>query len=649
MNLHAICTGSDRNARRIGRPSSTLSFAATALLITICTPTSVRAQAGPGMKVGSNVHISVEHANDGVSESWISADPTDSHRLLACAIVYPTGENRRYTAVYLSTDGGLSWRSTLNTKRYDDTADPACTLGPDGTANYVALSLTPQSGAEVPVYRSVDGGATWRQEATIDVRGSGIDRESIVADATGGPYHGHVYITGETGVHELDKAHSSRNGLGVWTSTDGGATFKGPSLRASPNRRYTLGLGNSVVLKDGTLLTLFGENVNPDSLGSPSAASAGHPNAIIEVAASTDGGQTYEPAVKIADKYMNAVIPAAWTPSLAADPGSISFGANVYATWTDYRSGHAQILLSRSTDKGKSWSAPRVINDLFPDTSEVAGANVFMPNVAVNRDGAVLVTWYDRHTTPGNMGWYIRARLSLDGGDTWLPSTVVSSAMNINRAEGKHTVYTDVSGGGAREYWKHGGAIKLQVHIQPHEFWAADYSGIAVDADGVFHALWTDNRTGMPQLWTAPITVTGAVSRNGDPSLAQLTDVSSKVTFEVVGTSLDQKTGTVSMTARLVNTSADTLRAPFAVRALTVSSQVADSAKATKAANGVTGTGAVWDFTAGTPGGVLLPHGTSGSQSMTFALTGWRPLYGDGHVRTLLVDMPVVVLAKMSR
>jgi hypothetical protein len=608
-------------------------------------PAILSAQSKPSITVGPNVHVSVDHAADGASESWLTADPKDPRRLLACTIIYPTGENRRYTAVYLSVDRGRSWKPVLSPKEegYVDAADPACVLGPGGTASYVELAFKDFSSIEANVYKSMDGGETWTRQPAISVKNTGIDRESLVADATGGVFNGRVYITGQTQIRELDKVHSARNGIGVWTSRDSGATFSGPALRASPQNRYASGFGNSVILADGTLLTLFAENINPDSLGR-STAPPNTPSAVLEIAASHDGGETYDPAIRIADKYASsAKIGSVDVPSLAAYPGSAAFAGNVYAVWTDGRSGVAQIFMSRSTDSGKTWSRPVVVNDVLPHAKEMAGPNVFSPNVAVNREGVVLVTWYDRNNTPGNTGWHLRARPSLDGGETWLPSSTVSSAPNAYGKSENITLHGAVTGGGAREWWARGGEMKLNLAMQIHEFWAADYSGLVADAGGVFHALWTDNRSGMPQLWTASIEVAGEVARNGDSRLASLDDISSKVALQIVGTHFDRASGKAEMTVRLINTSNDTLHAPIKVRALSISSAMAETASATNSSNGIAGSGAVWDF-ASLPGGVLPPQTASGLQPMNFILKQFRPLYGEDGLHRNIVEMRLVVL-----
>jgi hypothetical protein len=47
---------------------------------------------------------------------------------------------------------------------------------------------------------------------------------------------------------------------------------------------------------------------------------------------------------------------------------------------------------------------------------------------------------------------------------------------------------------------------------------SGDTAGLVADADGVFHALWIDNRTGVHQVWTATIAVRGVVRPLGSDS-----------------------------------------------------------------------------------------------------------------------------------
>ncbi len=624
-----------------------VSIGVLALLLVLVLPVQ---RAAAQITVGPNVHVSTTHLQDGLGEIWLNADPTDSSRLLGCGIVYPTDQNKRYTAVFLSTDRGAHWTQTLETSHYLDSADPACTLGRNGVANHIALAtVAPGQPLVVATYQSTDGGATWHEAHAIPTKHDGIDRESMIADATTGRYAGRVYITGATDIAQTDGGHAEGGGMGLWTSTDRGATFAKPFKRASPAGRYTLGLGNDVILSDGTLMALFGEVLHPDSVGRAPPSSPGHPNALLEVMASTDGGETFESAVKVADRFQDVDEGATWTPCLAADVSSGVFADRLYAVWADLRTGRAEILLAVSTDKGKTWSVPRRLNDVDPDAKDVVGPAVFRPNVAVTRSGVVGVTWYDRHGTPGDLGWYVRVRASLDGGETWLPSVRVSSAPNTYHRSEPLITTGSTGGGGAEESWAKDGPLQLRAGLQGRQFTAGDYSGLAADAGGLFHPFWTDNRTGLPQIWTATVGVRGTPVLHGDSTLAALDDVGARVTFVITSARFDRPTGTVSLTAQLKNTSADTLHGPFKVRALDLTSELADHVQAVNATNGATGAGAVWDYTDAVADGVLRPDMVSAARVLTFRLAGPRPLYGEKGFRSGLVEMPVLVLARAPR
>jgi len=129
---------------------------------------------------------------------------------------------------------------------------------------------------------------------------------------------------------------------------------------------------------------------------------------------------------------------------------------------------------------------------------------------------------------------------------------------------------------------------------------------LAVDAEGRFHPVWVDNRTGVSQMWTAPVTVEGEAVRHGDRRLARLQDVSSLTALGVEHTDYDGAPGVVTIEARLRNTSKDTIRGPLYLRVLDLWSEFGE-ARLTEARHGDAGTGAVLPISDAVPDGGLAP------------------------------------------
>ncbi len=187
-------------------------------------------------------------------------------------------------------------------------------------------------------------------------------------------------------------------------------------------------------------------------------------------------------AGQIKDAYYDWRVPDLSTPSLALDRSSGPFRGRLYAVWPDARyDQRTQILFSYSRDRGRTWAEPSVVSDDSQSRGSNNGANNFMPAIAVNRDGVVGLLWYDRRDNPHNIGYWPRFSASLDGGETWLRSVRVSASPHVATDDTR----------------KNGG----------------DTAGLAADADGTFHPVWIDNRTGIPQMWTATVNVKAAARR----------------------------------------------------------------------------------------------------------------------------------------
>jgi hypothetical protein len=450
-------------------------------------------QASPRIEVGPNVHVSAGRATSPHQEVVIAADPNDARRLLACSMLDAGPDRSVRSAAYSSFDGGKTWSTPVVTTAHWAN-DPTCAFAPNGTAFFVhkvndgvmPASRVSSDADYLGIHRSSNGGRTW--EAMIAGPQTN-DRPFMAIDQHNGrmyvAYNGHLH--GESGGHENT---NFRNTVALLASDDRGTTFPITSWRGlmdqTPERGANAGICGVAALSDGTVIVLYSHMIieTPNAGGARTAT--GKPTevaATLRVVRSTDGGRSLDPATSVAEiKSGYNMVNARGVPaSLAVDPGSARFKDRLYVAWTDVGSGRAQIRLSSSSDGAQTWSMPAFVNDDSLEAPRAGGAaDHFMATVAVNRDGVVGVLWYDRRDHRDNVGYYARFSASLDGGSAWLPSVRVSAAPN-DRAAQRDAASFLITGG--------------------------DTAGLTAASDGRFHALWIDNRTGVQQVWTAPITV----------------------------------------------------------------------------------------------------------------------------------------------
>jgi hypothetical protein len=521
-------------------------------------------------------------------------------------------------------------------------------------ASHVTIGHIDEKHYALGVYRSVDGGETWAQEEDVPMTFQGIDRESLTIDTTQGKFRDTAYISGVSIVQDLGGGY--KDAFAVWRSHDGGATYEGPLKRSAIAYHSLLQAGNSVILSDGTMVSLFGDVKNSNGYV-VTRSTPQESNAVLEAVTTTDGGDSLSQSVKVDDFFMVWVSGlkgrgalTLGTPTLAVDPGAGPFRDRLYATWADERDGRSEIRFSYSADKGKSWSKSTVIDDVPGAADNGSGPDNFLPTVAANRAGVVAVTWYDRRENPNGNGWYVRARASLDGGETWLLSVKVSEKPNTFSTQQKlltwaGAVRLEGDDEGSVDRGKDGERpTHLRVNLQPRQFFAGDYAGLAADVSGTFHAFWIDNRTGLPQIWTAPIVVDGKAIRNGSAELAKLTDVSGDVELRIVSTNYDRAANTVKIGVCLKNSSKNVIRGPVKLRLVNISSTIGNPSAAT-ADNQLTQSGAVWDLSSLLKDNVLKPDETSAVRQLVFRVDNPRGFSDGKNVRNRLLDFDIRVLA----
>ena len=246
-------------------------------------------------------------------------------------------------------------------------------------------------------------------------------------------------------------------------STDGGKTFSAPLPWPGTGGKGAVPAAGS----DGALYVCY---INDDS---------------IFVGKSTNGGVSFLPEVLVAD----AARPFSWPdgisefrfitfPSIAVDSSGGSEDGTVYVTWQDSSTGSdSDIVLSRSTDGGQTWSERVQINDNDESTHP---SDQFFPWVAVDRKGRVAVFFNDRRNDRSNWLCDVYAAVSIDGAQTFLPNIRVSQHSFDPHLNG-------FSGTGDN------------TDVKRFRFFG-DYLGITAAGES-FYAAWSDTRDGGGLLW----------------------------------------------------------------------------------------------------------------------------------------------------
>lgn len=503
--------------------------------------------------VGDNIRVSTEGRRSH-AEVNLTIDPEDSRQMAACSIIadHQTGAHLQgsgaRTVLYVSHDSGATWMhavedaskvapSMLDPSGRGKSWDPTCEYGPSGTLYFGTATVVAEGVHRVQLHRSSDGGRTWLEPAVID--GGFDDKPVLITDTRPeSPYRGRLYLT-YGGKKERDG--TDWRAL-VSFSEDEGRHFSSPVVAQDPGGDVNGG----AVLSDGTLVIV---GRRPP-----------------EVTVFRDGGRTATSS-KVAPQTKGNF---QCLPSLAADSSYGPYRDRVYVVWCGFENDRSNILLAYSTDRGYTWSEPHIVDHDSKGTP-AEGRNT-MPVVAVNGEGVVGVTWYDRRDNADNLGYYVRFSASFDGGDTWASSVrvserpnAVSNVLDTLAPFGLKADAVDLVDANADE-------AVLALRISGSRWSdAGHYAGLAAGADGVFHALWVDNRTGIEQVWTAPIRVGRNNSQNPVPTPGIAVDITDRVALDFHNLTYQRTGPTAGILAGnvyLINTSEDTLQRPIHVQML---------------------------------------------------------------------------------
>lgn len=323
------------------------------------------------------------------AETAVAIHPVDTDLVIA-------GSNGAGGQVmYYSTDGGASWTSAGALP--SSCCDPTVAWSTDGTRAY-----TVTLGAANDVYLSTNGGQSW---SLLEEVGSGfVDKEYLHVDSfAGSPHVDNLYLTW----HLNGSMRFSR-------STDLGVTW-------SPQATLSVGAAQEGI----------GSDITSDRSGNVYYVWPTFSGGNTWVRKSTDGGQTFEDAVLVADTIgsYEFALPAMsqrlvfMYTSVDADLGSGPYADSVYVAYTDSTAptvgnpadNHGRIQVAFSRDGGDTWTITTP-----HETADMETVDRFHPWLKVAPDGKVWVVFYDtRNGGRSTVDFYYS--VSSDGAQTWAP------------------------------------------------------------------------------------------------------------------------------------------------------------------------------------------------------------------------------------
>jgi hypothetical protein len=330
-------------------------------------------------------------------------------------------------------------------------------------AEHAAADLPPAPGVRVVAVTPQPG---WYTEPSIAV--NPLDPKQIVAAFQ-------------------DNAHVSY-------STDGGREWHLASGTAPPNFLVS---GDVSVTYDnrGQAILCY---IAFDKLGTTDYWAHNATRNGIFIRRSLDGGRTWEAKdVAVIEHPTKPGIPFEDKPYVVADNTESRYAGNLYVGWTHFTLEDSTILFSRSTDGGKTWSAPITISTEpgLPrdDTGALEGFDA-----AVGPDGTIYAVWSN--------GMHLEMATSSDGGRHFSKAReIVPTApayfkpQNVVRGDGFPQIAIDPRGG------KRGGPLYV--------CWT-DYRNGDID---VFISRSTDHG----RKWSAPVRVNTDPKHNGADQFMQ--------------------------------------------------------------------------------------------------------------------------------
>ncbi len=318
-----------------------------------------------------------------------------------------------------SVDGGRHWQlaTGIEPPNYRVSGDVSVTFDNQGHA-YICYMAFDKLGTfdywghnssrnGIYVRRSLDGGMTWEAQ---DIAATEQPDQATV------PWEDKPYIVADTG--RGPHAGNLYIGWTRWTLSDSQILFvRSTDHGKTWSKPVEIDNIRGLPRDDNGAIEGFAGAVGPDSTLYAVWTDGNH----VVFTTSRDGGATFSHTRNIIDTAptmftLQAVSRANGFAQIAIDPRGGAKGGRLYLTWSDYRNGDVDVFCSTSANHGETWSPAVRVNDDSPHN----GADQFFQWMAVDpADGAAYVVFYDRRGDPKNRQQIVALARSTDGGRTF--------------------------------------------------------------------------------------------------------------------------------------------------------------------------------------------------------------------------------------
>lgn len=178
----------------------------------------------------------------------------------------------------------------------------------------------------------------------------------------------------------------------------------------------------------------------------------------------------------------------------------------IYAAWEDSRTGRKSIFLNRSLDQGVTW----LTQDIQINSNRPPRINAWNPLISSDRQGRVYVLWQE--FVQGSAGLFLTR--SLDRGMTWTPEPRVLALRGDKTKLGVALLGSDTDNGHVYVVWSEYADKKNTVFFSRSsdqgETWPPSapplnsevakfivrWPRVSADGDGAIYVVWTSDRSG---------------------------------------------------------------------------------------------------------------------------------------------------------